>query len=650
MTQNQGRTQSSGVDHVNASPGEEPSAGDRSRVVAEALEVADLNALRMTLLQLTGDLELRNIPLESVPIRSGRVWQTVVHHDYQGRLKELAADYLSREVTADAPPPARQTVADLINHFSGSELAGPELLMATENLALTEFPEGISAGLNPGTKIPGDFHVTVIGGGITGIAVAIYLKRLGIKFTVVERQPRFGGTWVANHYPGLRVDVSGFVYQYRFAPYRWRNHYPTQADVLEYIDYVVDRYDLRPDARLNTSVEEADWDEASRRWTVRLDDGTTLSSNIVISASGLFNMPHTPDIIGLSLFGGAMFHTANWDNDCSVDGKVVALIGNGSSGTQVMPWLAAHASKVYAFQRTANWIVPAVEVYREKVPESLYWLFENLPYYRNWHLYSQQETSVKIQDGQELDPAWYAEHGTLSKHNDTLRKSLEEYIAKKLEGRPDLIEKSTPKQAPLSRRLIVDNGWYDSLMRPNVELVTEPISTMCESGIITANGRKFELDAVVLGSGFEVSRYFWPVTFKGAAGLSLEDAWRRDGARAYLGMNHPDFPNFFSCYGPNGHPRSGGFHSWAEAWARYVTSLIVVMLNRGAQTIEVRREPFAKFNEALDEQFKSVVWGAVPSGGYYINSHGRPGVHMPFRSQDYYHMLANPQLSDYEFR
>jgi hypothetical protein len=114
-------------------------------------------------------------------------------------------------------------------------------------------------------------------------------------------------------------------------------------------------------------------------------------------------------------------------------------------------------------------------------------------------------------------------------------------------------------------------------------------------------------------------------------------------------MSYPDFPNFFSCYGPNSHPRSGAFHVWTEAWARYVSTLILTTLNRGAESITVKREPFKEFNEALDKRFDSLVWGVVPSGGYYINPKGRPGVHMPYRAEEYYDLLSSPKVNDYVF-
>jgi 4-hydroxyacetophenone monooxygenase len=649
VTQSEAGTESTQLDHPHVSQSLETIAGDRSQIIADALEVADLNALRVTLYQLTGDPEVRNMPLESIPIRNGRVWQTVVHRDYQDRLKEIATNYLSGERQDVPQPPDQARARELLNLFEGKEVPESMIRLATENLAFAKFPAELSVGLEPGAAIPDDFHVTIVGGGHTGVALAIYLQRLGIPFTIVEKNPRFGGTWVANHYPNLRVDVPGFVYQYRFTPYNWRSYFPTQKEILEYADFVADRYGLRKHARFNTSVERAEWNADTHRWTVQLSDGTSLSSTFVISASGLFATACTPDIPGLSSFKGPLLHTAKWDDNFDPTGKTVALIGNGSSGTQLLPWLAKKANKVYAFQRTAQWIVPPLVPVDTKVSPSLHWLLDNLPYYRNWHIYSLQVVAVNAQLGHELDPAWYAEHGTLSKHNDALRRNLEAYIAEQMKSRPDLIEKSIPTSAPLARRLIVDAGWYKTLTRPNVGLVTDSISGIDASAINLTNGDRYEVDAIVLGSGFDVGKYFWPVVYKGESGVTLEEAWRRDGPRAYLGMSYPDFPNFFSCYGPNSHPRSGAFHAWTEAWARYVSTLIVATLNQGAQSVTVRRERLKEFNEAMDRRFNSLVWGAVPSGGYYINSHGRPGVHMPYRAEEYYDFLANPKVDDYVF-
>lgn len=649
MTENSNGTESTQLERPETSRAPDGGADFRSHEIAEALEAADLNALRVALYQLTGSQELRDMPLETIAIRNGRVFQKVVHPDYQARLKELATEYLQQTDHVVPSLPDHAGTLELIEMFEGKEVPLKMERLATENLALSDEPVELPVKLDPGVAIPEDFHVTIVGAGHTGVAMAIFMQKLGIPFTIVEKHDSFGGTWVKNHYPNLRVDVPGYVYQYRFIPYHWDSYFPDQSEIKKYANFVADQYDLRKNARLGTAVVAAEWDADKAKWSVELSDGTTLSSNFVVSASGLFANASMPDIPGIERFKGQMQHTANWNDAFEPAGKRIALIGNGSSGTQLMPWLADKAEKLFAFQRTAQWIVPPLVPVTTKISPSLHWLMDNLPYYRKWHIYSLQVVAVNAQNGHELDPEWNAKHGTLSEHNDAFRANLQAYIAEQMEGRPDLIEKSIPKSNPLARRLIVDAGWYRTLTRDNVELVTTGIQEIDESGIKTVDGSHIDLDAIVLGSGFDTAKYFFPVVYKGEDGVTFDEAWRRDGPRAYLGMSHPEFPNFFSCYGPNSHPRSGSFHVWTEAWARYVATFIITSLNKGAKALKVRAVPFREFNEALDERFKSLVWGAVPGGGYYINEHGRPGVHMPFRAEEYYEMLADPKIDDYVF-
>jgi 4-hydroxyacetophenone monooxygenase len=649
VTQNEDGTESTQLNRLDTSG----IAGDRQQIIADALKVADLNALRVTLYQLTGDHELRDMPLETIAIRNGRVFQKVVHRDYQGRLKEIAAGYLGRELGDTPPRPDEARTLELLNMAEGREIPQHVLRLAKENLALDDKPAPLSVGLNPGVRIPDDFHVTIVGGGHTGVAMAIYLQQLGIPFTIIEAHPSFGGTWVINHYPNLRVDVPGDVYQYRFVDYRWPNYFPSQKEIMKYADHVAELYDLKKNTRLSTSVEGAEWDPKAMRWNVRLSDGTTHSSNFIVNALGLFANASIPNIPGLQKFKGPKPHTASWDDDFDPTGKTVALIGNGSSGTQLMPWLADKAKKLYAFQRTAQWIVPPLVPVDTKISPALHWLMDNLPDYRKWHNYVMQLPALNVQDGHEVDHEWLAQHGTLSEHNAAFRENLLAYIEEQLEGRTDLILKSIPTMPPLARRLIVDAGWYKNLKRPHVELVTDSIAEIDETGIKMVNGTHYDLDAIVLGSGFDIGKFFFPVHYVGEGGMTFAAAWEKDGARSYVGMSYPDFPNFFSTYGaPNSHPRSGGFHIWTEAWARYVASLILITLNQGAKSLKVRHDAFERYNEDLDKQFDKLIWNHVGDhdGGYYINpQHHRPTVHMPYRSEVYYEMLATPKTEDYIF-
>lgn len=628
---------------------EQPLSGDRAQNIVDALNAADLNALRMTLFQLTGNTELRDMPLETIPIRNGRVFKTEVHHDYIDRLKQIATEYLNNPGQDVPPQPTKAEQIELINTFAGTTVDSAMIPPAVSNLGMGEFPADVSDDLKK-VRVPEGFHVTVVGAGASGIALGIYFKRLGIPYTIVERLGTFGGTWVANHYPHLRVDVAGLTYQFRFAYWHWKSVFPTDAEIVEYLEYVADSYNLAENTRFNTEVTDGEWDAKTSRWNIKLSDGSTLSSNFVVAASGLFGKANIAEIEGLKDFGGEVLHLAEWDDSFDPAGKSVALIGSGSSGTQVMPWLTKHSKNVVAFQRNPQWIVPPLVKYDTQNSPALHWLMDNLPYYVNWHVYAMMDVALKGQYGHELDPDWYAKHGTLSEHNELFAANLLQFQEEELEGRPDLIEKVRPNHTVLSRRLIVDAGWYKALKEPNAELVTDAISNVDKTGIKMKDGRHYNFDAIVLASGYDVTNFFFPVKYKGTDGATFADAWAKDGPRAYIGMTYNQFPNFFSCFGPNSLPRSGSFFMLAEGWATYISSVILKTIQQGATSATVTEEAFERYSDEVDERFEKLVFGVFPSGGYYIIDWSkRPGVHMPLRSEEYYTALVQPKYEDYRF-
>jgi hypothetical protein len=165
VSRNEDGTESTQVDRPDALLPLETGADDLSRNIADALMVADLNALRVTLYQITGDPELRDMPLETVAIRNGRVWVNIVHRDYQDRLKAMATEYLRGEHRTTPPPPDQVHTLELLNMFAGEDLTESMAHVAFDNLALAGEPLEPSEGLKPGITIPSEFHVTVIGAG-----------------------------------------------------------------------------------------------------------------------------------------------------------------------------------------------------------------------------------------------------------------------------------------------------------------------------------------------------------------------------------------------------------------------------------------------------------------------------------------------------
>ncbi|PRC46835.1 4-hydroxyacetophenone monooxygenase, partial [Mycobacterium sp. ITM-2017-0098] len=204
--------------------------------------------------------------------------------------------------------------------------------------------------------------VVVIGCGEAGLLAGIKLKRAGMPFTIIERQSGVGGTWLANRYPGCRVDIASQYYTYSFEPTdHWEHHYATQPEILSYLRDVTDRYDVGGHVRYDTEVTSATWDESTSTWRVRIRacDGTvdTLAARALICAVGQFSTAVIPDIKGANDFSGSSCHTADWDESIDLRGKRVAVIGAGASGFQLVPAIAGTAH-VDVYQRTPQWMAP----------------------------------------------------------------------------------------------------------------------------------------------------------------------------------------------------------------------------------------------------------------------------------------------------
>ena len=415
---------------------------------------------------------------------------------------------------------------------------------------------------------------------------------------------------------------------------------------------MVDEFGIRDRIETNTRLTDAVWVSERNCWELSIErsDGATqiFDTNFVISAAGLFSTPNLPDIPGTGDFKGTMFHTTAWDHSLKLKGKRVALIGTGSTGSQLMPELARQAETLKVFQRTPNWVTP-VRGYHDQVSPEKRWLLDTMPFYSNWFCYSQHVAQMQSQNLHQIDPIWVASGGHVNEKNDTLRDGLTRYIRKKVGKRDDLYAKLVPTYAPMARRLVVDNGWYDALLRPNVELVTAGIDHLTANGIVARDGELHEVDLVVLGAGFKVSEYLFPVDYVGRDGAKLTDLWAADGARAYQTMCLPGFPNFFMLYGPNAGVRAGSFHSWMEVLMRYIAKAIVATVEGGHQVIEVRGAAYDRYNAELDAEMTKMLWEREKGGGgYYVNQFGRSGVNMPWTLAEFHRRTLAPDVADFD--
>ncbi|MEZ4333654.1 MAG: NAD(P)/FAD-dependent oxidoreductase [Myxococcota bacterium] len=613
--------------------------------IRRAIELADLNAVRVALYQQTKDPELAALPVAANLDEAGRE-----------RLIAKAVDWLLANARPGMPeePPEAELRA-LMDMATGENMDDLDFEARRDLMAFKPFPM-TATWTKERPALPKGFRVVIVGSGFSGIAMGVQLGLLGIPYVVLDRRPEPGGTWSINRYPDIRVDTISVTYEFFFEKnHPWTEYFARGPEVRAYLEMISRKYGVFENTRFERSLERAIFDEARNRWTLEVaaPGGTeTLEADVVISAVGTFNNPRFPRFEGQDAFRGRILHPARWPDDFDAKGKRVAILGNGSTGVQLLAPIAEEAERVHVFQRTPQWISPRAQ-YGQPVEPEVRWLLDHFPGYWNWWRYMAIAALFQTHHFLLVDEAWKAKGGRFNAMNDKLREDLTAYIRAQTGGRQDLIDRLIPDYAPFSRRPVIDNGWYRALTRDNVELVTDPIARLTPTGIETADGRHREVDAIVTATGFDIIQYLRPSQYTGAGGVDLHDFWSKDGPRAYLGLMVPRFPNFFMLYGPNSQPVSGGtgLPIWYVLWAAYAAQCIVRMLETGRSRVEVKEGAYARYNEALDKECQKLILlqpEGAPEKNYYVNEFGRVQVNAPWYGPDFHRMCAHVEWDDLE--
>jgi 4-hydroxyacetophenone monooxygenase len=615
--------------------------------IRRAVEASDLAALRAALYQASGDPELAELgPVASLgPADRARLVARAAH------LLETGLDGYTLRVPSD------EELRRLMDLVLGVPTRDEHFVVRRGMLGFEQFPFVYARPEGP-LELPEGFEVAIIGAGLAGIAMAVQLDRLGVPYVVYERRSEIGGTWSANKYPDIRVDTLSITYEYTFEDqYPWREYFARGEEVREYIEFIARKYGVQGRVRLGHALEAASFDERRGTWRLTLlrSDGTReeREANAIVSAAGLFSTPKTPDLPGLEEFEGTILHPTRWPSGLDLAGKRVAVIGNGSTGVQLLAPVAEEALRVHVFQRTAQWIAPRPH-YGEAVEPEVRWLLDHVPGYWNWCRYTSLiGLFTWHEDFLVPDPEWERRGGHITKKSEDLRDFLVGYIEQQIGDRPDLLERLVPDYAPMVRRPVVDNGWYKALTRENVELVTDGIARLTRTGIETVDGRQREVDLIVFATGYDVVKYLWPAEYRGEGGVKLREFWG-DDPRAYLGMLVPRFPNLFILYGPNSQPVSGGISlpSWFQIWAAYIAQCLTAMVEGGHATVAVSESAFEEFNARQDAEASGMAFVTDKRSverNYYLNASGRLQVNTPFETADLYAMQKAPKLDDLEF-
>lgn len=457
-------------------------------------------------------------------------------------------------------------------------------------------------------------RVAVIGAGFGGVATAVRLKRAGIEtFTVFERGDGVGGVWRENTYPGCEVDTPSHWYSFSFQHYDWSHTHSPQPELERYMNDTVDAFGVRGHFRFGTAVERAVWDDASHSYEVHLSGGETATFDVVISAVGLFNAPSYPDWPGLEDFDGPAFHSARWEHEHDLTGKRVALVGTGSTGTQIARALAPVVGHLHVFVREPGWIISKGE---RELTETERARMRNPLVYRLERIRSFWLDQWRFRGGKQM---------RLTDENRRTQELHEQYIASVFKDRPDLAAAVTPTHPYFGKRPVKATGFYETLLRDNVTYLPRAITRVTKTGVIDSAGEEHQADAIIMATGFRAAEYLPGIEVVGRDGRSIHEVWNGE-PDAFLGITVPNFPNFYMLYGPNTNMGQIVFN--LETQAAYAIDDIKRMIRTGATAIEVRPLFHRVYNDWLQRQLAKTVW--VETNNYYKAPTGK--IVVPFHT------------------
>lgn len=476
--------------------------------------------------------------------------------------------------------------------------------------------------------------VAIIGAGFAGIGAAIRLKDRGITdFVIYERDTRVGGTWRDNTYPGAACDIPSHLYSYSFAPKPdWSHTYSGSAEILDYIDHMVESSGVAEHIRFGHTVDGVAYDAEAGEWIIDFAEHQPVRARCVIVASGPLSNASFPNIPGIDDYEGHKIHSARWDHDYDFTGKRVAVVGTGASGVQIIPELVKVAESVKVFQRTPGWVLPRLNA-------------------RTSGLFKRILTDLPLAQ-KAVRAAWYWGHESVALGVvwDTPLTRLVETLSTanlRLQVKdPWLRRQLTPDFSAGCKRLLMTSEYYPALQADNCKLVTWPIARLSAKGIRTVEGIEHQFDAIVFATGFDVSKAGTPFRITGVDGRDLASEWSR-GAFAYRSVAVSGYPNLYFTFGPNSGPGHNSALVYMEAQIDYIVEAISKLFQFGWKALDVRPEAQRRYNENIQQRLQSTTWNSGCQS-WYLTEDGFNATMFPGFATQYVNQLKTVDLDDFK--
>ena len=496
----------------------------------------------------------------------------------------------------------------------------------------------------------------VIGGGFTGMYQVYKLKQMGLTVKGYDRAEDFGGNWYRNRYPGCRVDTESHVYCYAFSKdilqeWNWSERYSSQPEVLEYLNFAVDKMDIRGDYEFRALVVSAQYSEPGNRWIIRLSDGRTESCRFLFSATGPLSIPQMPSYDGIDSYLGEAYHSYFWPNDetggtdgkkIDFRGKSVGVVGTGATGVQIITEVAKTARELFVFQRTPNWCAPlgnapiGVEVMndiKENYDEILDFVKNTqsgFPYEfmdKSALEVTQEEREAILERlyGEPGYAIWFGNFYDLFTNKEANR-LVSDFIEKKIRERVSdqhTATKLVPKNHGFgTKRVPLESGYYEVFNQKNVHLVDingDPIVKITPVGIQT-DSKEHELDIIIYATGFDaITGALDRIEIVGNNGTSLKEAWA-DGPSTYLGLQVSGFPNFFTLVAAHNGAGFCNIPICGQMQIEWIDRMLRHMKKRGYESVEPAIEAEDAWTEEVYRIMQKTLLGQTDSWWTGVNS------------------------------
>ncbi len=502
-----------------------------------------------------------------------------------------------------------------------------------------------------------ELDVIIVGAGFSGLYMLYKMRKMNLKALIIERASDAGGTWFWNRYPGARCDIESIEYSYSFSDelqqeWNWSNRYSDQSEILDYINYVVKKFNLKENIVFNTSVKSATFDENLKNWIVETDSNS-YSSKFCVMATGTLSSIKQPNFDGLENFKGDWYVTGEWPHEkLDFTSKKVAIIGTGSSAVQSIPVIAEEAKNLTVFQRSPNYTIPAnnrplTEKELSNAKSSYDQIREKAKYTRAGIGYNQFEerklldlSSEEIKKelnnrwkmgGQEIFTAGFTDVGVDVEANKIVADFVKSKI-KEIVKDPNVAELLSPEDAIGCKRLCADTNYFETYNRENVELIdlnSNPINSITENGILTKN-KEFKFDTIIFATGFDaMTGALQAIDITGKNGKKLKQVWK-DGPKSFLGLLINGFPNLFTVTGPGSPSVLTNMMVAIEQHVEWISDCINFLSKSNLNEVEADELFQIEWMDHIEEVAKNTLRYTCNSWYVGANVPGKKRVFMPY--------------------